>query len=243
MNVLIVGDIHGNLEALQEVLGDAERHGGFQALWCLGDIVGYGPDPGPCLDLIRGLSPVVVAGNHDRAAAGLLKLETFNSYAAEACRWTTDSLSQEQIAYLKALPLVQTQGAATLVHGSLRSPDWEYLVHEEAAVATFALLPTNHCFVGHSHVPFLCREAASRAMFEPLIEGAPVPIDQDRVILNPGSVGQPRDRDVRASYALYDTDAGTVVHRRVAYDIPAIQEKMTRAGLPTPLITRLAVAQ
>lgn len=243
MRALVVSDIHGNLEAFHAVLEDAGAQGGYDEVWCLGDIVGYGPDPGPCLDLLCNLSPVVVAGNHDRAAAGLLGLETFNPYAAESCRWTAANLSQTQIAYLRGLPLVQIQGASTLVHGSLRAPDWEYLVHEEAALATFALLQTSHCFVAHSHVPFLCREVDRRAIFERLPEGVPVSIHQGRLILNPGSVGQPRDRDARAAYVLYDTDAGTVILHRVAYDIPVTQEKMLRAGLPVPLITRLAVAR
>ena len=117
------------------------------------------------------------------------------------------------------------------------------LLHEEAAMATFALLQTSHCFVAHSHVPFLCREVDRHAAFERLPEGVPVSIYQGRLILNPGSVGQPRDRDARAAYVLYNTDAGTVILHRVAYDIPITQEKMLRAGLPVPLITRLAVAR
>ena len=236
MATLIIGDIHSNLEAFQSVLD----HAGFQEVWCLGDIVGYGPDPGACLDLLMDHSPTAVAGNHDRAAVGLLSLETFNHYAAEACRWTTSNLSEAQQAYLRELPLVLNKDPFTLVHGSLRDPVWEYLVHQEAALGTFRLLETQRCLVAHSHIPFVCRESNQHPLFEPLPEGVALPLGEDHVIINPGSVGQPRDGDARAAYVLYDADAETVTLHRVSYDIAATQEKMARAGLPEPLITRLA---
>ncbi|MFC1935931.1 metallophosphoesterase family protein [Chloroflexota bacterium] len=242
MNILVIGDIHGNVEAFQAVLDHAGSQG-FQQVWCLGDIVGYGPDPGACLDLLSGYSPLTVAGNHDLAAVGLLAMETFNYYAAEACRWTARNLSKSQKAYLQELPLVQTQETFTLVHGSLRDPVWEYLVHEEAAVANFQLLSTLCCLVAHSHIPFVCRENDQRTLFECLPEGVVVPLNRSRVVINPGSVGQPRDGDPRAAYILYDVDAGTIVLHRVSYDIPATQEKMARTGLPTPLIVRLAMGR
>ena len=242
MNILIIGDIHSNLEAFQAVLDDA-RNQGFEAVWCLGDIVGYGPDPGACLDLLLDYSPLAIVGNHDRAAVGLLALDTFNNYAAEACRWTASNLSEAQKDYLRELPLVRTEETFTLVHGSLREPVWEYLVHEEAALATLGLLRTDHCLVAHSHLPFMCRESHGRPLFEHLPEDVAVSLGQSRVIINPGSVGQPRDGDPRAAYILYDTDAGTISLHRVRYDVPATQEKMTRAGLPAPLIARLAVGR
>ena len=240
MATLIIGDIHGNMEAFQAILDHAGDHGGFQEVWSLGDIVGYGPDPGACLDLLLDHSPIAVAGNHDRAAVGLLGLETFSHYAAEACRWTASNLSEAQQSYLRELPLVLTRGAFTLVHGSLRDPVWEYLVHPEAAQTTFGLLETQRCLVAHSHIPFVCREGTQRPLFERLPEVVALPLGQGHVIINPGSVGQPRDGDPRAAYVLYDADADTVTLHRVSYDIAVTQEKMARAGLPEPLITRLA---
>jgi len=242
MKVLVIGDIHGNLEAFQSVLTHAASNGGFHAIWCLGDVVGYGPDPGPCLDLLQEHSPTVVAGNHDRASVGLLGLEEFNYYAAEACRWTAARLSETQKTYLMRLPLVFHQEPFTLVHGSLRDPVWEYLVDAEAARATFALLETRHCLVAHSHIPFVCL-GEELPDFERLPVGVAVRLGETRVIVNPGSVGQPRDGDPRAAYILYDTDGGTITLQRVEYDIPATQKKMAAAGLPHPLISRLAVGR
>lgn len=241
MKVLIVGDVHSNLEAFQAVLSHATHNGGFEALWCLGDVVGYGPDPGACLDLLREHSPLVIAGNHDRAAVGLLDLETFNPQAAQACLWTARQLSETHKGYLRELPLVLTQGDFTLVHGSLRDPVWEYLLDQEAAQATFGLLQTLRCLVAHSHIPFLCQERDPFPSFRRIPEGVVTPLGEGRLIINPGSVGQPRDGDPRASYILYDAHSHSVVLHRVSYDIPATQEKMAEAGLPLPLITRLAV--
>ena len=243
MNVLIIGDIHRNLEASQAVLDHAERQGAFAQAWCLGDVVGYGPDPGACINLLRGLAPITMAGNHDHASVGLLAPETFNPYAAQACRWTADNLSETQKAYIRELPLVCTEGSFTLVHGSLRDPIWEYLLDEEAARATFRLLQNQVCLVSHSHLPFICLERNLQPVFERLPEGVGMPLGGERTIINPGSVGQPRDGDPRAAYILYDTDSSTVTLHRVEYDIAATQEKMGRAALPAPLIARLAVGR
>lgn len=243
MRVLLIGDIHSNLEALRQVLDHAHDNGGFHSVWCLGDIVGYGPDPIACLDIIRDLTPTVVAGNHDRAAAGLIPIDTFNEYAAEACRWTTRSLDQGHIDYLKALPLSHTEGSFTMVHGSLRDPVWEYLVDQQAALATFGLLETGRCLVAHSHIPFVCRESEDGPQFERLPEGVATPLGQGRTIVNPGSVGQPRDGDPRAAYILLDTGLATVTLHRISYDIPTTQEKMARADLPAPLIDRLSLGR
>jgi len=240
MRILIVGDIHSNLEAFQAVIEDAGRQGGFERVWCLGDVVGYGPDPLACIALLNRHQHVCVAGNHDRAAIGWLDISDFNPYAAAACRWTVSRLRQEDVAFLSGLPETALEGEFTLVHGSLRHPIWEYITSESHALATFAVLKTRSCLVGHSHVPFLCREVEGRAEFEALQEGKPLRWGEERWILNPGSVGQPRDGDPRASYVLYDSYAGTMSHRRVGYDIEAVQEKMREEGLPRPLIDRLS---
>ena len=237
MRILVLADIHSNLEAFRAVLTDAQTQGGFQGLWCLGDVVGYGPDPGPCIDLLREVDPVCVAGNHDWAAVGKITTLEFNAYAAAACEWTSQQLTSAQARYLHELSPVVQQESFTLVHGSLRDPIWEYLLSDEAAQATFARCQTPYCLVGHSHIPFTCEEGQG---FARVGQGSTrLSLDDSRLIINPGSVGQPRDGDPRASYAVLDTDAGEVTHYRVAYDIPATQEKMRRASLPQPLIERL----
>ncbi len=241
MRILILGDVHGNLEALQAVLRHAEGQEGFEAMWCLGDTVGYGPDPGPCLDLLAQHAPLNVAGNHDYGAVGMADLAAFNDNAALACRWTAAQLSEAHKAYLKSLPTTLVHQGFTMAHGSLRDPIWEYLVTREAASATFQLLQTRRCLVSHSHVPFLCQETARGPDFGLLREGVSQEMPAQRLILNPGSVGQPRDGDPRASYLLLNDATQSVTLHRVAYDIPVTQKKMAMAGLPEALIRRLAL--
>ncbi len=239
MRALIVSDIHSNLEALEAVLKHAERNGGYDGIWCLGDMVGYGPDPSACLRRLRRHDLAAVAGNHDYAAAGVIDAADFNGSAFTAIRWTADQLGEEDTAYLAGLPQVNLQPPFTLVHGSLRAPIVEYLTHPSQAVATLELLTTNYCLVGHSHYPFICRENGGMPLFLPLPESQAVPLVSERCIVNPGSVGQPRDRDVRASYAVFDYEAHTIEHHRVDYDRAATQAKMREAGLPQYLIDRL----
>ena len=138
MRVLIVSDIHSNLEAFEAVLSDAERQGGFDLVWFLGDLVGYNADPSACIALLRGLPGVAIAGNHDHAVVGKLNPDLFNGAARDAALWTTDKLSSEELEYLAGLPEVEQEGAFTLVHGSLRDPVMEYLLNPDAAMATFA---------------------------------------------------------------------------------------------------------
>ena len=239
MRALIVSDIHSNLEALEAVLHDATARGGFEELWCLGDTVGYGPDPGRCLELLRQHHCVAVAGNHDLAAVGMLSTDDFNSYARFAAHWTAGQLNEEHIGFLSSLPEVVRRGDFTLVHGSLRMPVLEYLISAEAAQGTFRLLESTFCLVGHTHIPFICREGVTEPTFEPFPEDTPVRLGSERLIINPGGVGQPRDGDPRPSYALYDAQTATVQRYRVTYHIAATQEKMRREGLPEPLIVRL----
>ena len=239
MRALIVSDVHSNLEALRAVLRDAERRGGFDQVWALGDLVGYGPDPGPCLDLLRRRDGVVVAGNHDLAAVGKLGTEAFNSYAA-AVHWTAGRLSEEHKGYLRGLPLKAEIDDFTLVHGSPRDPVWEYVVTPRSAAANFRHFDTGRCLVGHSHVPFVCRQRGDTAVFDPFPLDEPVDLGAERVILNPGGLGQPRDGDPRTTYLLYDSATGAVSHHRVEYDIPATQRKILEAGLPPFLAARLA---
>ncbi len=239
MRTLIVADIHGNLEALQSVSQDAEARGGFDQIWSLGDVVGYGPDPGACIDLLREHDHVSVAGNHDLASIGKLSLEAFNVHAADANRWTATQLSEEHVAYIGGLDLKLELDEFTVVHGSPRDPVWEYVVSVGAAVASFMHFDTYWCLLGHSHIPFLCRPAEDGAVFLDFPLDTPVALGTDRLIINPGGVGQPRDGDPRASYAVHDSDEGAIYHHRVEYDIAATQEKMRRHELPEFLIERL----
>ena len=239
MRALIVSDIHSNLEAFEAVLEDAESAGGYDEVWSLGDLVGYGPDPGECMALLCSQNQISIVGNHDLAAIGAINAENFNSQARLAAQWTATQLSTEHVQFLTSLPQVTTQGQWTMVHGSLRMPVIEYLLSPESAAATFQLLETRFCLVGHSHIPFICREIDAGCDFEEFPEGLAVPLGEERLIVNPGGVGQPRDHDPRPSYAIFDDDEGTVQRRRVRYDIEVTQAKMRRVGLPEPLIRRL----
>ena len=239
MRVLLLSDIHSNLEAFRAVLEDAEETGGFDRIWALGDLVGYGPDPAACIELLRTYDHVSVAGNHDLAASGKLDVDSFNSHARLAALWTASQLSQEHVRYLLSMDQVERQGPFTLVHGSLRAPVYEYLVSVESAMGTFSLMESRFCLVGHSHIPFICRETGGLCRFDPFPEDEEVPLGEERLIVNPGGVGQPRDGDPRPSYAVYDDAKGTIRRRRVSYAIEETQEKMRRAGLPDALIRRL----
>jgi diadenosine tetraphosphatase ApaH/serine/threonine PP2A family protein phosphatase len=241
MRIALLADIHSNLVALEAVLKDIEAKGPVDGWWCLGDIVGYGPDPGPCIQRLRELEARSVAGNHDWGAVGQVDLSLFNPTAAIACRWNGAQLTEAERELLRALPLSIEEPPFTLVHGSPRDPIWEYLLSVEQAQANFAVLRTPHALIGHSHIPlvFLLRADGKIAYGRPP-DGATIPLDQGRVIFNPGSVGQPRDGDPRAAYAIYDSEQGTLTHYRVEYDIPATQERIIACGLPRSLAERLS---
>jgi len=241
MQIAIVSDIHGNLGAFEKVLQDIDGHGGAEEVWCLGDLVGYGPAPNECIELLQRRKHLCVLGNHDLAAVGGLDLSEFNEDAAEAILWTRQQLKEMNARYLKGLPFTITRGEFTLVHGSPRNPIWEYLLSPEAALLSFALLQTPYCLVGHSHVPvvFEYDQAFGECEILDYPEHSSLLLHERRLILNPGSVGQPRDGDPRAAYLLYDVEAGTVRLCRVAYDIGRTQRQMAEQGLPDRLIERL----
>jgi len=243
MRALIVSDVHSNLEAFKAAIEHAQQRGGFDEIWSLGDLVGYGPDPSACVDLLRSYGHSAVAGNHDLAAVGKISVERFNPYAATANRWTAEQLTQEQAEYLGGLPLTLEVDEFTLAHGSPRDPIWEYLVTVESAIACFTHIDTYWCLVGHSHMPFLCIPRLDGAAFMAFPEGRAIQLDEEALIVNPGSVGQPRDGDPRASYVVYDDAVQTLEHHRVEYDIAATQDKMRRYSLPDYLIDRLSVGR
>ena len=243
MPVAVLSDIHSNIEALDAVLRDAEAQGA-ESFLSLGDIVGYGADPSAVIARLRGLRTVSVAGNHDLVACGKMGVEDFNPVAARAALWQETQLNSDEIAYLALLPVVHIESAATLVHGSLRAPEWEYLLDEEAALAQFALQTTPVSMVGHSHLQFAARLVADGDVrFQDAKHDETLELGAEPLILNPGSVGQPRDGDPRAGYLLYDEAAATVTWRRVEYDVPSAQKKIIDAGLDRFLAERLAVGK
>ena len=241
MRVAILSDIHSNLAALQAVLADAEEQRA-EEIWCLGDTVGYGPDPVDCLSIVRERASLCLSGNHDFGAAGAISLDEFNWYAEAANRWTGEQLSPDDRDVLCAMPAMLTAGDVTLAHGSPREPVWEYVLSSSVAMASFGYFDTPVCFVGHSHVPLYCKEPFPGEGCELL--GLPgeegLDTGEQRLIVNPGSVGQPRDRDPRASYLILDRDDRLLFHRRVEYDIAETQRRMHRAELPVYLAERLS---
>ena len=240
MRCAILGDIHSNLAAFQAVLHDLESRGGFDKIWCLGDVVGYGPEPHACIELLCRYEHICVAGNHDWAAAGKINISDFNPAAAQACRWTAEQLTETDIDYLRNLPLKLCQDNFTLAHGSPRQPIWEYLISVEAARDNYAFFETDFCLVGHSHIPLVFEYISEdTCIIREVQNGASLVLGQNRLIINPGGVGQPRDSDPRASYAIFDTEARSVCHYRAEYDIGDTQRKMVERGLPESLILRL----
>lgn len=238
MRYLVISDIHANLVALEAVLQDAQDE--WDHVWCLGDIVGYGPDPNGCVELLRQYDPLSLSGNHDWAVLGKLDVNSFNGDARLAIRWTQDALSEENRQYLAELPPLIVVEPFTLAHGSPRQPVWEYLLDESSAAQNFAYLETLYCFVGHTHTPVIFTETnpgRCRASFP--IYDEPLALGEQRLIINPGSVGQPRDSDPRAAYGILDSSAMTWEPRRVKYDVAETQERMRLHGMPYRLIARL----
>ena len=241
MRIGIVSDIHSNLPALETVLADM---GTVDALWCLGDFVGYGPWPNECVALLREHDALSIAGNHDLAALGAISTESFNPSAAIATAWTTAQLKGDTSDYLRSLSCVHLAEEATLAHGSPREPVWEYLMDDIGARASFELFSTQLCLVGHTHIPSLFAkeiDGAIRVAYMP--QGSAYELGTAQVIANPGSVGQPRDRDCRAAYLIFDTDQSRLEWRRVEYDIESVQERMRQEGLPQHLIDRLSIGK
>jgi predicted phosphodiesterase len=239
MRTAVLSDIHGNLEALEAVLA-ACRASGVDDYVCLGDLVGYGASPNECVERVRALTDRVVAGNHDRAALGLPDLEAFNPLARAAAVWTAGQLTPEHADYLRGRPLVLSTEEALFVHATPHEPEaWHYVFDAYDAEACFAQMDRRLCFLGHSHVAFICVAVGhSREMV------ASSPISKGRrYVINAGSVGQPRDLDPRAAFALWDQDRREVQVVRVAYDIAGAQARILAAGLPPSLAERLALGR
>jgi predicted phosphodiesterase len=239
MRCAIIADIHANLTAFEAVLDDMERRGGVDEIWCLGDIVGYGPDPHECIERLRQYNHVCVAGNHDWAAIGKISTADFNPDAALACQWTAGQLNKKDVKYLEKLPMVIDKDTFKLVHGSPREPIWEYVISTGIARENFNFFQLLYCLVGHSHVPFVFREEDGSCTSSRLVDNIGLAVGESRLILNPGGVGQPRDGDPRASYAIYDSETRIVKLHRIPYDVAAVQDRMMKKGLPVRLAVRL----
>ncbi len=240
MRILVMSDIHANYTALEAVLEDA---GPTDEVWCLGDLVGYGPDPNICVERIRELPMLTcLLGNHDVAAIGNMPFEAFNGDARRSLAWQERVLSADNLDFLRSLPEnPKVRGDVTMAHGSPRDPVWEYIINTLSARLNFDYFDTHWCFVGHSHIQciFQLDEVRNRVKMEAPTVGQAMPLN-GRAILNPGSVGQPRDRDPRAAYAIFDPEACTWEARRVEYNIAEVQERIRQAHLPEKHAVRLA---
>ena len=240
MRYAILSDIHGNHDALTAVL-DALSGDCVDSYVCLGDIVGYGPEPRECLREVRKYCNAIVAGNHDFAVCGKILTSNFNVYAKEAILWTRQVLSEEDVQFLAELPLVVRLGDIDVVHGSLYAPElFDYLQTSYDAALTMEHMEAPICFVGHSHVPvtFTQNEVVGYCL-DSDIEVRPY----GKVVVNVGSIGQPRDKNPRASCAIYDSEEQRVLVRRVQYDVDLVAAKIQRAGLPGPLGERLRLGR
>jgi predicted phosphodiesterase len=239
MRVAVLSDVHANLQALEAVLADIDRER-VDAVWSLGDVVGYGPQPNRCCELVAAHADISLCGNHDLAALNLLGLEDFSSGAAAAARWTAATLSEDAREYLRTLEPTAETPQASLVHGSPRDPVWEYVLTPDAAAAALNDASRSLLLVGHSHVALALelREALEGGLAP---DGTTIDLDErTRRLLNPGSVGQPRDGDPRAAWLLLDFSRGQGVFRRVRYAFDRTQAEIRAAGLPETLATRLA---
>jgi predicted phosphodiesterase len=242
MRCAILADIHSNVAALTAVLNDIEGKGDVDEIWCLGDIVGYGPEPGECIKLLRRYCSVCVAGNHDLGAIGKIELSYFNPAAAEACQWTAQQLNPVDARYLEDLPESIQKGDFLLVHGSPASPIMEYVMSTSVAAKSFTFFKSPFCLVGHTHVPMAFKQENNAVTSIPMSLGIGVVVNH-RMIINPGAVGQPRDGVPRASSAIFDSEASMLRVYRIPYDIRATQDRMMQVGLPISLITRLEMGK
>lgn len=236
----VLSDIHGNWEALTAVFQDAAKVGVTDFV-CLGDIVGYNANPSECLDKIRELNCTAVRGNHDHYCSFDDDLTGFHPLAADAVDWTRRQLSADQQKYLADLPLVQRVGGFTIVHSTLDMPEmWGYVFESLEAESSFNYQTTTVCFFGHTHVPLAFEKSTE------IVGGTYTRLKINlgkKYFVNVGSIGQPRDGDPRAAYAVYHMDKKEIELRRVEYDIPAAQAKIRRAGLPERLAARLAIGR
>jgi predicted phosphodiesterase len=237
MRIAVLSDIHSNLAALDAVRGDMPE---VDEVWVLGDIVGYGPQPNEVIRALQEMGARSVLGNHDGAAIGTVDPSDFNPDAARAIAWTGGVVDDNARAYLATLPEVRTDGDLTAVHGSPRDPIWEYVISPSIAAINFGAFETRLCLFGHTHIPIVFHADDRRVHVVPALPGDPVTMDAGRAMINPGSVGQPRDGDPAAAYLILDTERSLAEFRRVSYDVHLTQKLMREVDLPARLAERLA---
>jgi predicted phosphodiesterase len=243
MRVAVVSDIHGNRHAFEAVL-DAVEAVAADELWCLGDLVGYGADPDACVALTRRYATVSLAGNHDLAVRGDIPLDEFSQGAALAARWTQKAIAPDALAYLRTLQPLKLDEAVGLYHASPRDPVWEYVLSPLQAELCFDVLQHRVACIGHSHIALAyTRGAGMPATGEKRPDGTLLDVSEGEWLLNPGSVGQPRDGDARAAWLLLDTDAWTAAYHRTEYDVAGAAAAIRAARLPDSLAERLPHGQ
>ncbi|MHB2149188.1 metallophosphoesterase family protein [Calditrichota bacterium LG25] len=232
MAIAVVSDIHGNLEALTKAI-DYIKEQGIKDIYCLGDVVGYGPNPNECVEIVRQQCKVVLMGNHDYAAIGLARIEYFNDFAKMATYWTMNQLTTENKEFLRSLPFMYQTDRFIMVHSSPSNPEhWYYILSLNDALIEMQSFKQNLCFVGHSHVPVVFNQ---KATYKGDISIEP----NQKYIVNVGSVGQPRDGDARLSFVIFDPDAGKIQFVRLDYEVNKTYEKIIKSGLPSFLAERI----
>jgi predicted phosphodiesterase len=240
VRIAVISDIHSNWHAFEAVLTDVEEEG-VDEVWCLGDIVGYGPQPNRCAAETRARATISLIGNHDLAALGKVETTEFSPDAAVSAHWTADELTDEARDYLDGLEPKGERSGAELFHASPRDPVWEYILSEAAVRDALSLTSADLVLVGHSHIPIALKLTDGDVLAGGLARGgSELELTGGRWLLNPGSVGQPRDGDARAAYLLIDFEARRAHFRRVPYDIAQTQAEIREHGLPEALAARLA---
>jgi predicted phosphodiesterase len=237
VRIAVLSDIHSNLVALDTVLAAV---GTVDAIWHLGDVVGYGPEPDGVVARLSEAGAIGVRGNHDAAGIGGPEIDWFNPDARRAMEWTKATISGPTRSWLASLPQRRTEAEIALVHGSPRDPTWEYITSVPVARANFEVLETRLGLFGHTHVPTAFREEDGRLEHISPRRGSELDLSTGRFLLNPGSVGQPRDGDPLASFLIIDTERLTCRWERAEYDVAAVQAAMAEQGLPPQLAVRLA---
>jgi predicted phosphodiesterase len=240
VRIAVLSDIHANWHAFEAVLADV-AHENVDEVWCLGDIVGYGPQPNRCVQATQEHAAISLIGNHDLAALGKVPLDDFSHDAAESARWTAEELEAQAREFLDHLQPRGERRGAELFHASPRDPVWEYILSEPTVRAALELTTAELVLVGHSHIPIALLLANGGTLAGGLARGgSDLELSEGRWLLNPGSVGQPRDGDPRAAYLLLDLEEHHAHFRRVPYDIEATQAEIREHGLPENLAARLA---
>jgi predicted phosphodiesterase len=243
MKVAVISDIHGNRQAFEAVL-EAIAASDAAELWCLGDLVGYGADPDTCVELAREHAAVCLAGNHDLAVIDAVSIDTFTRGAGISVQWTREIMRPENLSFLKGLQPQGREGPVDLYHASPRDPIWEYVLSSLLAGLCLDRQPQRVALIGHSHVALaFTRGAGELTTGEPQREGSELDLADGEWLLNPGSVGQPRDGDRRAAWLLLDLDGWTASYRRTEYDVAGAAAAIRAAHLPDSLAERLGYGQ